>query len=89
MKLSKIYLVLVAVMLQGCTSVDKTLVAVPTPAPFTGASGEFCVASTAKIGDTIWLDRSGTSYTVKSLSADSKACPQKEYPTRANITKNI
>lgn len=47
----------------------------------TGAEGDHCVASSAKVGDRITIN--GQSFTVKSLSGTSSRCQQAIYPIRA------
>lgn len=49
---------------------------------FTGAEGDNCVGSNAKVGDTIRL-ATGKLMTVKSLSGTSSRCTNAEHPIRA------
>ena len=51
----------------------------------TGAEGENCVKSTAKIGDKL-KSASGNTATIKSLSGTSSRCPDASLPIRAMLT---
>lgn len=51
---------------------------------FTGAEGEHCVSSVAKIGDRIRTP-SGATYTVRSLSGTSSRCNDPGLPIRAAL----
>ena len=50
----------------------------------TGARGNYCVATNAKVGDKIKLPDDSILY-VKSLSGESARCTAPEYPIRAEL----